>query len=382
MDRTPAESGVSPTSFTRRGLSFAIAGEADDTDLRALLARVGMDGWIRLAMTREPHIGAAHRALGQDGAFVIARDAASGAALGGGEYSTGRMYLNGHPALLPYFGALRVAPEWRNRIALLREGFELAQRYQAIRGDPPFLLTSIGAGNQRARRLLTANLPGMPDYRQAGRMVTLAMATRRGRFCDEFRTPKPADVPKLAAFLTSRGQSHQFAPVWDEARIRHVLAHGGLTLDDFRLAEGPNGIAGAIAVWDQRAVKQVRVMGYAGWPARLRPALNPILSLLRRPLLPRPGNELSQVYLSHAVLPDDATDACALISAALAVARQKGAQVALLGLAADHPLRAAIAKYFSALTYETELYLVSWKCGPPPPVLDMGRMLAPEIAML
>lgn len=382
MDRNPAEGSMIPAAFTRRGLSFAIAGEADDKDLRGLLARVAMDGWIRLAMTREPHIAAAPRALGHDGAFVIVRDAATGEALGGGEYSTSRVFLNGRASVVPYFAALRVVPEWRNRIGPLREGFELARQLQAMRGDAPFLLTSIAAGNDRARRFLTANLPGMPDYHHAGRMVTLAISTRRGGADPRPRAPLQRELPMLASFLMRQGERSQFAPVWDETQLGHVLAMGGLALEDFRILEGTKGIDGAIAVWDQRHVKQVIAAGYAPWLARLRPLFNPALAILRKPLLPRPGTALSQVYLSHAALPIREPDAIALIGVALGLARQKGAEVALLGLAADHPLLAAIVRRFGAMTYETGLYLVSWKSGPPPPAPHSGRMLAPDIAML
>ena len=341
-----------------------------------------MDGWIRLATTREPHTAAARRALGQDGVFFIVRDATSGEAAGCGEYAVNRVYLDGRAHRLPYFGSLRVLPAWRNRIAPLREAFALARRLQAMRGDLPVILTSIGSGNQRAQRLLTANLPGMPDYHHVGRMVSLAISTSRGRACRSLRSPDRVELPLLSAFLQNRGRQHQFAPVWDMDLLATVLSDGGLSFSDVLISERSGRPEGVIAVWDQRQFKQIVTAGYQPWLARLRPAVNPVLSMLGRPALPRPDTQLSHVYLSHAVLPSRQADAFTLIAGALAIARRKGAQVALLGLAADHPLADPIARRFGAVTYDTDLYLLSWKSDPPPPALDPARVLAPEIAML
>jgi hypothetical protein len=382
MDRNPAQGGVTPAGFARRGLRFSIAGEADDAELRALLAGIAMDGWIRLASTREPDSRAAHRALGHDGEFIIVRDLASGGIVGCGEYTTSRLFLNGEPCVVPYFGALRVAPSWRNRIGPLRDAYDLARQFQAARGDPPFLLSSIGTDNARATRLLSANLPGMPDYHPLGRLVTLAIATSRGRCDARLRVPTANDLAMLAERLMAQGRRTQFMPVWDEAHLRHVIAHGGMSLDDFRVIQGAQGLQGAIAVWDQRRFKQVLAAGYAPWLGRLRPAVNLALGALRRPVLPQPGSTLNQVYLSHAVLPERLAEALALIGGALWLARQKGAGIALLGLAADHPMIEAIVGRFGALRYETGLYLVTWKAGPPPPRLAAGLSLAPDIAML
>ena len=94
------------------------------------------------------------------------------------------------------------------------------------------------------------------------------------------------------------------------------------------------------------------------------------------------GTAFSQVTLSHFLSPTRETEAIDLVSEGLTLAREKGAETALLGLSADHPMLRVLRDHFRALTYETNLYLVSWKSGPPPPQLDTSRMLAPEAAVL
>ena len=382
MDRAVAESCLTIPPSQCGGVFYAVAGPADDADLRRVLREVPMDGWVHVSMTREPEMSRVHRALGQSGAFVILREADSGHAICVGEYHVSRLFLNGAPATVPYIGALRVIPEWRNRISILRRGLDMVRRLQAARGEPPFMLTAIAADNARAIRLLEANLFGMPDYHRVGRTVTLVLPLGRGRPAAFVRPATADDLPAIAAALWAAGRRSQFMPVWDVPMLHWLIAEGGLDHADFRLVERSGAIAGILAVWDQRAFRQVLIDGYAPWLSRLRPAYNAVASLRGQPVLPPQGTVLPQVALSHFLAPPDAADALALVSDALAHARAKGAGTALLGLDALHPLLGGLRRHFGALCYETSLYLVSWKQSPPPPPLDGNRMPCPEIAVM
>ena len=171
-------------------------------------------------------------------------------------------------------------------------------------------------------------------------------------------------------------------PVWDQQQLCQAMADGGLNLTDFRVMESDGKMTGALAVWDQRAFRQVLVKGYSPWVSRLRPVYNTVARIGRRPSLPKMGTALPQVTISHFLSPSKESEAIELVSEGLTLAREKGAETALLGLSSDHPMLGVLRDHFRALTYETNLYLVSWKSGPPPPQLDTGQMLAPEAAVL
>ena len=286
-------------------MSYAIAGPGDDADVRRILRDVPMDGWVRVSLTREPEMGLAHRALGQSGAFVILRDAATTEAICVGEYHASRLFLNGRPTTMPYIGALRVVPEWRGRLSLLREGLGLVRRLQQARGEPPFMLTSIAAENAPATRLLEANLAGMPNYHPVGRMVTLVLPTSRRRQGSAVRAAGEGDMPAIAAALQAAGRQGQFMPEWDEAALAELQGQGGLQPGDFRLVERAGAIVGSLAAWDQRSFRQVQVHGYAPWLSRMRPVYNLLARARGRPVLPPPGDTLRQVVLSHFLAPPD-----------------------------------------------------------------------------
>ena len=73
MERTLAQSGVTGRAFVSGDLAFAIAGREDDADLRRLLRDNATEGWIRLALAREPDAFAAAAAMGQHQGYIIAR---------------------------------------------------------------------------------------------------------------------------------------------------------------------------------------------------------------------------------------------------------------------------------------------------------------------
>ena len=65
LERTVAQGGVSGNARSYPAISsFAIAGAEDDADLRRLLRDNATDGWIRLALAREPDAFAAAAAWG------------------------------------------------------------------------------------------------------------------------------------------------------------------------------------------------------------------------------------------------------------------------------------------------------------------------------
>ncbi len=105
-----------------------LAGRGDDADIRRLLRENATDGWIRLALAREPDAFAAAAVMGRAHAYVIARSRQSGEAVGVCEWSVRDAFVDGVPRPLAYLGALRVAPAHRHRIRVLRGGFEVVRQ--------------------------------------------------------------------------------------------------------------------------------------------------------------------------------------------------------------------------------------------------------------
>jgi hypothetical protein len=265
---------------------------------------------------------------------------------------------------------LRIAPEHRRPgRQLLRLGFDLLRQTHA-EGETSFDITTIVAGNETARRILEAGLPGLPRYQRLEEFVTFLLPVRHrvrdGGGGIEVATGSAPLLPAILDCLERCGRRHQFAWHWTKANI---LAPGR-----FYVALVGNHIAGCLALWDQRAVKQVVIRGYdrtLGW---CRPVLN-----FFGCRLPPVGEPLAQAHLSHVADDDDNPHVlAALLAAAMRDAHRARLDYLTIGFAARHPLSEVVRRCYRCREYVSILYSVHWDQSP---ALD-GRIPHPEVAVL
>jgi len=353
MDGTVVESRLSAVSHT--AIDCRVAGAADDADLRRLLRENAMGGWVSVSLEREPRYfaplleGEAHQA-------IIARDRRSGAAVGMCARNVRPAWIDGTVQPLGYTGELRIAPGYRHRFRVIREGFETLRRDLHEPWRTPYYLTAIIADNHAARRLLEAELPGKPHYHPLTDCTTLAIRTAEHRSDERCSLGSDADAAEIGDCLTRNLARYQFAPVWSAA--------GGPRPRDFVLHRENGRITGCVALWDQSAVRQAVVRGYDPRIALLRPLLNATGAWTGLPRLPRRGEALRQVYLAFAAVDgDDPAVLTRLVAAALAEARRRGFTLGLIALADGNPMLPALTGTFRARRYCSRLYLVHWEHG-------------------
>ena len=65
MEWPAAQGRVSARKLVANNIAFTVAGHEDDADLRALLQSNVTDGWIRLALAREPDAFVAAATMGR-----------------------------------------------------------------------------------------------------------------------------------------------------------------------------------------------------------------------------------------------------------------------------------------------------------------------------
>jgi hypothetical protein len=382
LERNAAQGGLTGRTFVAGNLAFAVAQREDEPDVRRLLRDNALDGWVRLSLEREPDAFAADFGLSRSHAFIVARDRATGEAVGICERSVRDAFVDGEIRRLPYLGSLRVAPAYRHRIRVLRGGFEAVRSLLHKTSDLPFALTSITADNDKAARVLCAGLPGLPTYRPAGELATFAIRTRERSMPPGIERATPADLAAIAVLLQRAYRRFQFAPVWRAADLARLIATGGLRIDDVLIVRRGPGLRACLAVWDQRSAKQTVVRGYVPWLGRLRPLVNLAAPLMSMPRLPPPGSPLAQVYLSHvAVEGDDPTVFRSLLAAGLTLARRRGFEVALTGFAAGHPFAAEVRRHRAA-SYRSLLHLVHRQEAQPLIEAMAPRLPHPEIAVM
>jgi hypothetical protein len=374
---------LSSRSLVLGDLVFAIAQRENDADIRRLLRENTLDGWVKLSLQREPDAFATDFGLSRSHAFIFARDRANSHAVGICERSVRDAYVDGQIRRLPYLGALRVAPAYRHRIRVLKGGFEAVRSLLDDASDLPFALTSITAGNETARRVLCAGLPGMPKYRAVRELSTFALRTAIRPMPPGIEPANADDIPAIAVLLQRAYRRFQFAPVWRAADLERLIATGRLRIDDILVVRRGPGVRACLAVWDQSSVKQTVVRGYAPWLGRLRPLLNVAAPWISIPRLPPAGSPLRSAYLSHVAVDDDDSEIFrSLLTAGLAHACRRGFPIALTGFARGHPFGAVLAERRSAAKYRSLLYLVHWDEAQAVVNALQTHMPHPEIALM
>ena len=360
MERAPVEGGIGGRTG---GVRFAVADASDDADLRTLLRANPMGGWVRIAMEREPRYFA-ELVRGEEHQAVIARDRTSGECVGMCARTVRPAYINGEVRPLGYIGELRIAPKYRHRFHVIRDGFAALRAELHEPRRTPFYLTAIIADNRAARRLLESDIPGKPAYRAFCGYSTLAIRVSSGRARRAPTYGRDADIPEIAACLARNHSRYQLAPVWREDDISGRSESDGPGVQDFILRRSGARVTGCLALWDQSRVRQAVVRGYHPQIARLRPLLNMVGVVTGFPRLPPAGHALRQAFLSLAAVDgDDPLALVELVRDGLAAAARRGFDLALIGLADGNPMLPALRRAFRARFYRSQLYLVHWEDG-------------------
>lgn len=360
-------------------IAYRFAGSEDEADLRALLRENAMDSWVRISMEREPDYFAGGNLLGRSASVVARTACAKRAAVGMYSCDFIPSYLGGRETTIAYLGGLRVAPAYRHRLSILREGYRsIAQILPEIR-EVPIVFTSIARGNRAARRILEANLPRMPRYRFLAEMETYVASVERGKNHGLLSAATPEDREELIAFHRANASTHDLAPSLSGGNFDRIK---GLKIGDFLLHRArPGGaILACLALWDQRSFKQVVVQGYKKPLGYLRKTYNLWARLCRSPLLPAPSQPLEQIFIAFmAFAPSVASDIPLMIQEALWEIKRRGAPLGTFGLASLSPHRTPLRRALAPKVYASRIYAV---------LLDKGlcdphcQNIQPEVALL
>ena len=367
-------------------LSFELASERDDADLRRLLRENPIAGSISLSFEREPCYFDAAVVEGPFHQTIVARERDSGQVIAFGNRSVRPLFVNGQVKDIGYMSQLRVNPAYGRGLYLARGLADGFRKYQELHGDgrASFYLMSVIEDNLPARRLLTSGLSGYPHAREYIHMFTYAVYPMRSKH----NLPMSPSVQivrgdetyadAIVDCLNRNNPRKQFAPFW----TRDSLFYANLSPADFFLAVKANHVVGCLACWDQSAFKQTVVRGYSGALRRWRKVLNIFSRFGILPYLPEPNTPLRHSYACHlAIDHDDLLIFEALLRNVYNYSIEQNYSYFMIGLAESNPLRRVVESYHP-LTYISQIYLVDWNEN-----IDLlakldGRIPGLEIALL
>ncbi len=327
--------------------------EATDNDaLLALSDACPMHGAISLRIDRRPDFFA-FAALEREWSTVEVVDG-DDALAGCIAIASRAAWINGRQTPISYVGDLKVHPQHRQgRVAdtLIRRSVEVSAELVGERGT---VLCSTLSGN-RAMERRAAGGPELPVLERIATVRAHALpllwhpGVRQSRGPMRVVRATVSDAEEMSALWASVAPRRQLAPQLDAETIARWMAAPGLS---YRLARTRDGrLTGFLALWDQRAIKQLRVLRYSRSLARVRAMFNLAAPIVGAARLPVAGAPLRLMETLHLCVPSDQPSV--LRTLALAAHRElRGTDLAFFTIALDarDPLTAALAGLWSQPT--------------------------------
>lgn len=344
------------------GVKFRLAGEAEDGALRAVLRRTPMPGSVSLVFSREPSFFIAEQAGSVKHQILICQDEESGKIAGIGSRSVRRLYIDGVQKTVGYLSSLRLLPEVRSGMTLVR-GYKF---FRSLHGDGavPYYFTTILNENRYAQQILEGGRVGMPTYVPIGMLVTYLIPIRKKvsrKLRYEVLSCNADTLPQAYECLSKWNGRHQFAPAYT---LADLSGDTGLlpsfSPKDLYVCKERGEVIGTLGVWDQQSFKQTIVADYSAKMKAVRPFYNGIARLRGRPTLPNVGESIRSIHAAFVSAKDNNTEIFeSLIDKACSEWSGYGHDYLLVGLSEENKL-AAVARRFASRELKSRIYLVHW----------------------
>ena len=347
-----------------RGIRFQEATPELDGALRALTRECASGGEIELRLEKEPSYFGAQEVEGTSRSTLVGEDLSTGKLAAVGNLSTRDIFFNGEAARAAYISGLKIPEDYRH-------GTLLARGYRALgeihkRHAPDFCLTTVMKDNVTAQTLLRSGRAGLPLYQEIGEYVTLAfrptVLKRISIPSLKIRSLRPSEHAELLDFLNRNGPKRQFFPRYtaqDLSGESGLLK--GLSDDCIYVARESGKIVGTLALWDQQPFRQWVVHRYSGRARWMRHPYNWLSKLTSLPVLPPPGKELDQYFLSLMSIEGDRTEVLESLLGAISKHdfRRGRAPVVFAGFHQNDPLLPCFGRV-RCLRFRSTVFLVNW----------------------
>jgi len=344
-----------PLGAPARAIGVRDAVASDNAALVRLAAACPMRGDLTLCMEREPDFFALARLEGERWRVGVTErgDEITGCVAAAARTA----YVDGQVTPTGYAGDLKVHPAHRGGDSADALTCFARDALRGFGGDALRTLVTILEGN-RSMEHRTIGPRGLPRLTRFATLEVHAIPLLWPRPTAisgiRVESARPEDLDEMAALWRTVAPHRQFAPVLDADRLAAFIdAAPGLSIEDYLVARRADGrIAGFLALWDQRLLKQLRVLGYSRRLSVARTALDVIARVAGVPRLPDVGRTLPSLAALHLCVPHTAPDVLrALLLHGCALHRRTGRHFLTLALDRRDPLRVALRGLFAQPTY-------------------------------
>ncbi len=289
-----------------------LADQACDGDLREIYSKNEMEGDIAVSFQREPSYFHASSVQAPFTQVCVARDKENDKIVAVVSRAVRAGFINGLRQNVGYLADLRLDPNYRGGFVLPR-GFQFVGKLHKD-GMANIYFAVITEGNHRALNTLTENRPGVPQFKDLGRLLSPAVNLLRPKppLFGDFEIIKGSReiLPEILDCLNRNMSRRQFAPNFKDEHFLDVTWTDSKWLrdfdvHDFYVARRSGRVIGVIGKWDQSAYKQTVVTRYSGILRYLRPLFNFAGSLLGFARYPDPGLPLKYFHASFMAIDND-----------------------------------------------------------------------------
>jgi hypothetical protein len=339
-------SGTAPAFEPPFASSVREAVRGDNDALLELTSSCPMEGDIGLCIDRSPDFFRLCT-LGNTGFRVGVIRGPRGTLVGCATVADRRVWAQGRPVRMAWASDLKVDRRHRRTGAAAQLIHWVVDQSRSIVGEAGPLVSTVLSGNQEMERLF----PGGP-----GRFRIQPFARLRAHAIPLFHRPAPeakfridvasgTDHSELRELWNRYAPERQLAPLAPVGLGPLPPARGERFTDPCHLIarDGAGRIQAFLGIWDQRAVKQLRVTGFSVRLGAARAAINLLAPFIGAERLPGSGEILHSATVVDLCVPPDAPELLrALLLAANRVAMGSGLSFLTLGLDARDPLAAAL----------------------------------------
>ena len=287
-----------------------LAIDEDNAALIQLAAACPMEGDLALRIDRAPDFFALNRLEG-DRWKVGVVDGPDGHPIGCVATAERRVWMRGRPVTVIYASDLKVHPEFRDtRTADSLERF-MCDTARSTAGDSTPIFLTILAGNGAMERRVEGPR-GLPRLHRFATLHSFAIPLLWRRSAAEVSDLRIGvatfrDLEEMTDLWASVASTRQFASVLDAGALSSwIEAAPGLALDDYLLARDRRGrLLGFLGMWDQRAMKTMRVLRYSSALSALRRVVSALAPFVGAASPPEIGQPLHHASAVHLCVPHD-----------------------------------------------------------------------------
>ena len=317
---------------------FRQADRSDDEPLKELMNVPMQTRGIWLSFEREPSFFNGQQIISTDPmTSVYELDGELAAAFSNGKRLC---YINGELKSLGYACDMRISLKARGKKLMSVSYAELLKQLRSSEID--YTQNIVLKGNQAALVAVRSTKPVDATYVPLVPLHTLTLTgfrTKANHTSLVIREATQDDVAAMNQLAKRMGQFYQMLPHYDFSKLgTDDPYYLGLSITDFVLCFDDEQLVGLVGVWDQKMIKQTRVVKFDKKIALIRPFYNLIAPYFKLLPLPKSGECFDYRILHSLFCEPERLDVCdALIRKAHQKARLSGSDAVTFTLAETDP---------------------------------------------